>query len=285
MYTCNPFINQQDQIHSDKICGWKDLDTMARYIRLTGIDEKGAKCLAKKYLGVDHKHEFQCEYGHKWKTNAWNILKEKSWCPVCAKKSRTMQSLDKFIKKYNFKVLTEIKDITNTREKIVIVCNKNHKITTSISAIQQRDRKKRKPCFVCEFKISGKSQGNGSIEILHLLAKNKKGKCLSKKYNKSNTKYQWQCNEGHKFSMTSNSVQSGKWCPECAKISNGLKQRQKTLEGFKKYARKHKGKCLTEIKETKAVMKVKFKCSKGHIFELGSYTFKNNSWCPTCKKK
>ena len=25
-----------------KICGWKDLDTMARYIRLAGIDEDGA---------------------------------------------------------------------------------------------------------------------------------------------------------------------------------------------------------------------------------------------------
>jgi hypothetical protein len=25
-----------------KICGWKDLETMARYIRLAGIDEKGA---------------------------------------------------------------------------------------------------------------------------------------------------------------------------------------------------------------------------------------------------
>ena len=25
-----------------KICGWKDLDTMARYIRLAAIDENGA---------------------------------------------------------------------------------------------------------------------------------------------------------------------------------------------------------------------------------------------------
>jgi len=25
-----------------KVCGWKDLDTMGRYIRLAGIDELGA---------------------------------------------------------------------------------------------------------------------------------------------------------------------------------------------------------------------------------------------------
>ena len=25
-----------------KICGWRDLKTMARYVRLAGIDEKGA---------------------------------------------------------------------------------------------------------------------------------------------------------------------------------------------------------------------------------------------------
>lgn len=46
--------------------------------------ERGGKCVSKKYLGVDKKHDFVCSNQHKWSAIAYNIFTEKSWCPVCS---------------------------------------------------------------------------------------------------------------------------------------------------------------------------------------------------------
>lgn len=49
------------------------------------------------------------------------------------------------------------------------------------------------------------------------LAKSRGGKCLSDKYINNRTKLRWQCNEGHIWKSTPNSIKNGSWCPICSR--------------------------------------------------------------------
>lgn len=45
---------------------------------------KGGKLLSKKYKGVLHNYEWECQKGHTWKASGTNIL-HRRWCPLCGK--------------------------------------------------------------------------------------------------------------------------------------------------------------------------------------------------------
>ena len=55
-----------------------------------------------------------------------------------------------------------------------------------------------------------------TIERLHILAKEKGGKCLSAKYINSKTKYLWKCSKGHMWhTIYGNILYNGTWCGAC----------------------------------------------------------------------
>ncbi|MBW6461625.1 MAG: zinc-ribbon domain-containing protein [DPANN group archaeon] len=56
-----------------------------------------------------------------------------------------------------------------------------------------------------------------SINEMHKIAKDRGGKCLSKKYINSYTDLKWCCKKGHEWETTHDSIKKGKWCPTCAK--------------------------------------------------------------------
>jgi len=45
--------------------------------------ERGGKCLSKKYINIDTKLKWQCSEGHIWKAIPYTI-KKGNWCPVCS---------------------------------------------------------------------------------------------------------------------------------------------------------------------------------------------------------
>lgn len=45
-------------------------------------EEKGGKCLSRKYAGYDENLLWQCQQGHQWKERPRTILKG-AWCPEC----------------------------------------------------------------------------------------------------------------------------------------------------------------------------------------------------------
>jgi hypothetical protein len=55
----------------------------------------------------------------------------------------------------------------------------------------------------------------GTIEEMILLAEQRGGLCLSKKYINSKSKLRWRCADGHEWEMIPNSVRNGQWCPNC----------------------------------------------------------------------
>ena len=48
------------------------------------------------------------------------------------------------------------------------------------------------------------------------IAKNRNGKCLSKRYVNSGNKLNWQCAEKHVWEATPEKIKRGTWCPKCS---------------------------------------------------------------------
>lgn len=55
-----------------------------------------------------------------------------------------------------------------------------------------------------------------TIEMAHELAAKHNGKFLSATYEGALEKYDWQCQEGHYFNVSYNSIHGGSWCPTCS---------------------------------------------------------------------
>lgn len=56
-----------------------------------------------------------------------------------------------------------------------------------------------------------------SLNDLKKVAKSRGGKCLSTKYISGHRQIDWECRQGHYFSLNWNKVQQGGWCPTCNK--------------------------------------------------------------------
>jgi hypothetical protein len=116
-----------------------------------------------------------------------------------------------------------------------------------------------------------------TIEEMQDLAKNRDGKCLSKEYLNANTKLLWRCEKGHKWEATPGSVKSGSWCRYCAGTV------KLTIGEMREIAKSRGGKCLSKIYVNKKV-KLKWQCSKGHIWKATPDAVKRGTWCPACAR-
>lgn len=116
------------------------------------------------------------------------------------------------------------------------------------------------------------------------LAKERNGKCLSKKYIGAMKKLKWQCSEGHIWMASPASIKTGRWCNLCGyktsakKLSLGILKMQEVAE-------KKGGKCLSkDYVNNKS--KLKWECSKGHTwYTVPANIMNKKSWCPICANK
>lgn len=114
------------------------------------------------------------------------------------------------------------------------------------------------------------------ISELKTIAKKRGGTCLSNKYYGVLKKHEWKCKEGHIWKATADKVKRGQWCMIC----HG--NPPLSLEIFQKIAKEKDGKCLSK-KYVNSKSKLKFQCSKGHIWEAAGGAIKHNkSWCRKC---
>lgn len=179
---------------------------------------------------------------------------------TCASKE-IMNDLNNIASKRGGKCLSEVYISDNT--KLLWECKEGHKWESVPSSIKQNTW-----CPYCAGVVKG------SIEEMQILATKKGGKCISKKYNNSNSKLTWECSKGHKFEMTPNQVNQNHWCPYCA-------GRGRTIHDMNNIAHERGGKCLSDsfMGMTKKHL---WECSKGHQWEAVPDSIRRGSWCPTC---
>jgi len=193
------------------ICAGKNHN--ANFIKIKKIAEsKGGKCLSTEYITVKDKLEFQCKYGHIWKTQMANI-QQGSWCPYCSKKyliNDRLEELQQIAESKGGKCLSTA--YINNKTKMDFICLEGHKWSTMPIVI-----KRGQWCPICA--ISERSinriHNNDCLLELQQISQSKGGRCLSTTYLGSKTKLNFECKNKHIWMATPDRIKNGTWCPIC----------------------------------------------------------------------
>lgn len=107
------------------------------------------------------------------------------------------------------------------------------------------------------------------------MALKKGGRCLSATYTNNEIKLLWQCQSGHEWKTSYNSIRGGTWCPFCAGKA------RLTIEKMQGVAKKYGGVCLSsEYKNLRT--KLLWQCKEGHEWHAVPHHVNRGHWCPTC---
>jgi hypothetical protein len=167
----------------------------------------GGLCLSKKYISTRLALVWQCKKGHVWKASPSSVIKRQNWCPTCSGYTDTVDL--KLLRKIAVDCggLCLSKAYVSSTKKMRWQCSKGHLWQTSSAGI-----KRGYWCPEC-------SGTKFSLSDIQTFAKKQKGVFISKKYKGYRVKHKWQCNKGHKFDATYESIKRrGYFCAKCKKI-------------------------------------------------------------------
>jgi hypothetical protein len=114
-----------------------------------------------------------------------------------------------------------------------------------------------------------------NLDILRGIAKNKKGKLLSKLYISTHSKLEFECEKGHRWLAKPSRIKRGEWCPFCAK------NQPLDIEEMKLLAAKKNGKFLSK-KYVNTTTHYLWQCEYGHKWKATAKNIRKGRWCPDC---
>jgi len=260
-------------------CGIKNREDIEIYHQIA--KKHGGKCLNFEYKGNRVIIELECAEGHKW-TVPGHSIKQGNWCFKCAhiriaaKQFDTIETFQAIAKEQGGKVLS--KEYESSLTKMKFECSEGHVFWASPSTVKNHHIW----CIICN--KNKRDIPKNIIERFQKLALEKGGKCLSEACSNTHEILEWECAEGHTWKVTGQGIVCGNWCKKCGYKIAALKNTD-TIESIQEIAKKNGGKCLSETYEGRNV-KLKFKCSEGHIWMATPGNIKNHStWCVICNKK
>jgi hypothetical protein len=171
---------------------------------------KGGKCLSTEYVNGRTKLIWECAEGHTWETCPENVKGTKnrkgSWCLECSGNKRlTIEEMHKLAAERGGKCLSD--KYVNSATKLKWECRDGHVWEATQYSIRAGGW-----CAEC----AGKKKL--TIELMHQIAAERGGKCLSKDYTNIWTPLEWECSEGHRWKQTPHQIRNKKsWCRLCMK--------------------------------------------------------------------
>ena len=168
------------------------------------------------------------------------------------------------------------KEYINESSPLIWRCEKGHTWDADFQIIRQGGW-----CTQC---LKREKICKDRLQEMKKIAVSKGGKCLSSEYIDMNHKLDWQCAEGHKWSVSPTPVfYHGTWCRICSYKKNGENARG-NIQTIRQIALKHNGKCLSENYGT-GKNKLNFVCSQGHYWATTPSMIKSGRWCKICANK
>lgn len=233
--------------------------------------KKGGRLVSDKYITIEEKLLWECSEGHQWYANGASIMYSDTWCPYCRGMYKTIDDMHALAAERGGKCLS--KKYVKASTKLTWQCNKGHIWKAVPTSIQRSNSW----CPVCANKSRAEKQKD-SIEIFRKIAIDRGGRLLSDTYINNVTKLFWECSKGHQwYAMGVTVKNAGTWCPYCA-------GHHKTMADMHALAAKRDGKCLSK-KYVNSTTKLKWQCSKGHIWKTAPVNVASNNWCPVCGKE
>lgn len=112
------------------------------------------------------------------------------------------------------------------------------------------------------------------------IAESKGGTCLSLVYVNKRTKMSWICINGHTWDAIFDEIRRGSWCKICSR-EEMRKKRLTSIEDLQKMAQEKNGFCLSS-EYIGCKQKLKWQCSKNHVWYSTRSNIAKGSWCPVC---
>jgi len=222
------------------------------------------KFLDSKYINSKTKHLWQCSTGHVFQASL-NYIKKDYWCPICAGIIKyTIEDCKSLAESRYGKCLSA--NYISSKNKLTWQCSSNHQWQASFEHIKEGTW-----CPECSNNVKL------TIDHCHIVAKNKKGKCLSSKYNGAGMKYTWQCEFGHIWEASLSTVKSN-WCAAC------FGNKRKTIKDCHDLAKLRDGKFLSS-KYINNGAKYVWQCLREHQWSASFRNISAGTWCPKCKTK
>jgi hypothetical protein len=125
-------------------------------------------------------------------------------------------------------------------------------------------------CFKCA--VAARSSWRKPLKELDALARSRGGKLITRESLGSKSKHEWQCQRGHRWLCSPNSIQRGSWCPDCRVWSRNELAEIARL----------KGGILLDEHFDGAASKMRWKCRMGHEWSTVGYKVAQGTWCPVC---
>lgn len=112
---------------------------------------------------------------------------------------------------------------------------------------------------------------------MRVIAEQRGGNCLAKRYINSKEKLLWECSDGHRWLAAPFSIKVRKsWCPKCAG------NQPLGISAMHTLAIKNGGKCVS-YKYKNCKTKMFWQCKNGHQFQSTPENVKQGRWCPQCR--
>lgn len=238
---------------------------------------KKGKCLSIVYTNNRIPMEWECQYGHIWKTPYYSI-RDGTWCPKCLKLEHKtpIEFLKKEAEKRGGKCLS--KKVMGSLKHLLWECANKHQWHATIANVIHKGTW----CAKCVDKTYIKL----SIKECADFVKGVGVKLLSTEYKNESTPMDWECSLGHKWTTTwcqmrARIKKNFKACPVCYENSR-VRFTIVTLKDCQQLASNKDGKLLTKGyngSQTKMI----WECNKGHQWKAAYNSIKQGSWCPKCR--
>jgi hypothetical protein len=136
-------------------------------------------------------------------------------------------------------------------------------------------------CMICGNERQGQLKAL-TIDMMHKIAAERGGKCLSEVYKNNLTKLRWRCKHGHEWEAVPGSIVGtknfkGTWCPICV----GKLPKDSALQELKNLAVSRGGMLLSKRYQN-ARSHLRWQCAKGHEWKAVPDNVKHGHWCPVC---
>jgi hypothetical protein len=199
-------------------------------VRKIATDNDG-KLISENYIDNQTKLEFECSKGHRWKAVPSSVINQGSWCGdrqcvaelISLKRRRkTVIKMEALLsEKGAGKIVSIYPRQKQVHTLFKLECENGHLFDTDLGRVKNGNW-----CRHCHHIERGASQ-RLTIEDIQTTALEKKGRLVSKCYLNAQTKLLWQCEQGHLWTATANSVREtkkrkGSWCPVCINKNDGF---------------------------------------------------------------
>lgn len=233
---------------------------------------------------------WRCENGHTWRTTPNIRVHQGTGCPACPRKLVLAPSDNNLAvinpalaNEWHPQRNDELRSIDvwpNSNRKVWWICGKGHEWQATVAS-----RATGAGCPYCYGRFASKENNLASAhpELLVEWDIDKNTALTPSELTPYvNKKVWWRCKHGHSWQATiSNRSRNKSGCPACARAAS----RKYSIEDIVALARRKGGTCLSE-EFTSSRLKLKFRCSKGHVWQARTDTLLYaGKWCPKCRRE